>query len=210
MGPTPTPTVSSDAEVVGAWMDAALSGVQILAILVGAFWTYMLFVRHRERWPRAALEHVVDHWSFDDGRRVLRVVEKITNTGPTLLRLSSRKTWVQQILPMLPEPLAALESGTKQEAPWLRLGKPHETTAEESPPELEPGELDHFEHDFLIDSEAEVVQVYSHFQNARRRKRWWEWWRKSGDNRGWTLTTIHCLDSSGPTENKSLRPTKEE
>lgn len=209
MTPTPSPSVLDSVDAVAGWTEAASNVVQILAIIVGAIWTNMLFVRHREKWPRATLEHLIQHWSLDDGRRVLRAVEKVTNTGPTLLRLSSRKTWVQQILPILPEPLEALESGTKQEAPWLTLGKPHETTAEENPPELEPGELEHFEHDFLIDPDAEVVQVYSHFQNPQRAKRWWEWWRKSGDNRGWTLTTVHRLDSSSPTENQSLKPTKE-
>lgn len=208
MTPTPSPSVLDSVDAVAGWTEAASNVVQILAIIIGAIWTYMLFVRHREKWPRATLEHLIQHWSLDDRRRVLRVVEKITNTGGVLLRVSTRKTWVQQIHPMLPEPLQALEAGTSQEAPWPTLGT-HEKKEEKSPPELEPGESDHFEHDFLIDTEAETVQVYSHFENERRRSSSWSRWRKVRDDRGWTLTTLHSLTSPKPTENKSLIAGKE-
>lgn len=193
MSPSPTPVMNA-----WSWTEPATDIAQIVAIIVGGLWAYLLFVKKRERWPRASLAHTITHWSLDDGRRVLRVAEKIANTGGVLLRIGDRRTWVQQILPMEPEPLRSLEEGKVAEAPWLTLGHPHENKAGPDAPELEPGEHEHFEHDFLIDDEAQVVQVYSHFHNPSRRRSWWG--GSKADERGWTLTTVHDLQIKAVTK----------
>ena len=134
-------------------------------------------------------------------------MERISNIGTVLLKVGDRKTLVQQVLPMEPAPLADLEGGTKHEAGWLTLGKPHVAEGGAGAPELEPGESESFEHDFLIDDEADVVQVYSHFKNPRRRRRLGNFWKS--DPRGWTITTVHDLSRADVTHNTSGAERKE-
>ncbi len=198
--PSPSPFTSTLDTAVSV-SELILNLAQAAALVVAAVWAYNKFIRQRERWPRATMEHKIQHIDLGNKQRLLRVVEKVTNTGTVLLRLAERKTWIQQILPADRGLLAAFEAGDSLEAPWPAIGKSHEIRDQSASPEIEPGESDHFEHDFLVDLDVEVVQVYSHFQNVRRNPRWRRLLRRK-DNRGWPLTTIYDLRTSNETTNR--------
>lgn len=168
-----------------SWSDVFANAAQVIALAVGAAWAYNRFVLNRERWPRATLTHRVQHFDLRDGRRLVRVVEEIHNSGSILVQLSKRITRLQQVLPIETLPLEELEDGNKQEAGWLQIGE-HNVAPGTGEARIEPGETDHFEHDFLIDDEVELLQVYSHMVNVAH-----------GDNSdlGWTLTTLYNLRS---------------
>ena len=200
--PTPTPTdAQSIADALSSWSDVALNIAQVIALIVGGWWAYTRFIRQREGMPRADLKHEVRHFDLPDGRRLLRVIEQINNTGDVLLQLQRRITRLQQILPMEGAPLESLEKGDQQEATWFQLGRQHEVVNDAMPPQIEPGEKDHFEHDFLVDSEAQVIQVYSYFQNASGGEK---------DDRGWTLTTLYDLRNTQATEQEMTSLTTKE
>lgn len=171
-------------DTLNTWTEIGSNLAQVVALLVGAWWAYTRFIRQREEWPRATLHHHIQHFDLKDGRRVLRVVERIINTGPVLLEIRKKTMRIQQILPIDAVPLASLEAGDKHEAEWLQLGQ-HQTNDESNPTEIEPGESDQFEHDFLIDADVLVVQVYSYFRNIERKDR----------ELGWSMTTLYDLRS---------------
>lgn len=82
------------------WVDLAT----ITAIVVGGIWAYLLFVRRRQKYPRAALTHHIvhrriSHDELPDDKVLLRVGLVIENPGEVLLSLISGETRVQQIEP---------------------------------------------------------------------------------------------------------------
>lgn len=56
--------------------------------------------------------------------------------------------------------------------------------------EIEPGESDHVYFDCIINSEPEVIEVYSYFKNIKKH------WRDIG----WPLTTVYDLRSHNNSE----------
>ena len=71
--------------------------VTVLAIIVGALWSYWLFVRNRQRYPRAVLRHDVTCKPIRDGRTYLRVDVSVENLGSILISLTSMETRIQQV-----------------------------------------------------------------------------------------------------------------
>lgn len=181
--------------------DAAGNVAQMAALAIGGWWTYKKFFQKREDRPRATLSHQVTHFDIDRDHRLVRVQEQVTNAGEVLLTLSKRETRIQQVFPIDEEAVGFLDAG-EQEVPWPQLCPPHIVEDEDSPPEIEPGENDHFEHDFIIPADVEIVQIYSHFSNVSR---------EEGDNRGWSQTTIHSLRDENRTQEtiENLRAVEE-
>src|SRR5438067_414425 len=56
--------------------------VTVLALCVGAFWTYRLFIEQRQSYPRLKVEHQIQHWDISRDQVLLSVNEVLTNTGP--------------------------------------------------------------------------------------------------------------------------------
>lgn len=169
------------------------SAFTVLGLVVGGVWTYLLFVRKRERYPRAKITHSVTHYDLPGGDRLLHVVSSVTNVGGVLLSLVSGVTRVQQMLPAPDEFVRIVGEGDDPvrnggtEYPWPSLGE-RRTHWEKSPRELEPGESEEIHYDFVIDSEATTVEVYSYFKNSAKRRR----------EIGWNLTTLYDLKRAGP------------
>ncbi len=178
------------------------SAFTVLGILVGGFWTYMLFVRKREKYPRAKITHSVTHNVLPGDHRLLHVVAIVTNVGGVLLSLESGITRVQQMLPVPPEFLNVVrERGDPikegdTEYLWPSLGE-RRMHWEKNPRELEPGENEEIHYDFVIDSEATRVEIYSYFKNTAKHRR----------EIGWHLTTLYNLKKTRlPTDSTENQP----
>jgi hypothetical protein len=76
--------------------------VTIFAVLVGGFWTYTLFVKERENYPHATIEHALSHIALSKGINLLRVSMTVKNTGTSILEIKKMFIRVQQILPVPP------------------------------------------------------------------------------------------------------------
>ena len=157
----------------------------ILAIAVGGFWSYMLFVKTRQKYPRASLEHRITHRPLDSERQLLVVNVFLHNTGEVLLSLVSNETRVQQVLPQPPDLLGSdtnpvQEGSTEVEWPLLDSRERNWTAGEF---EIEPGEVDQVTYDFIVGSDVETIRVYSYFRNALKVKK----------QIGWGLTTLYDL-----------------
>ncbi|OPY69254.1 MAG: hypothetical protein A4E63_01857 [Syntrophorhabdus sp. PtaU1.Bin050] len=162
--------------------------VTTIAILVGGLWSYFLFVKKRQRFPRASISHQIFHKPILDGKIFLNVKTIINNTGDVLLCLESGIVRVQRILPVSPEMADSFKNISdpvpqgEKEVDWPLIGtRPFQW--EKGNCEIEPGENDHFVADYIIDGGIQLVAIYSHFQNTKKHNR----------DIGWGITTIYDL-----------------
>jgi len=168
--------------------DIVQSFFTVLGIVVGGFWTYMLFVQKRQRYPRAKTTHTITHKPLGHNRILLHVTTDISNPGEVLLRLVSGFTRVQQILPPPPEVVAAMKKGedpvrpTDTEYPWPLVGE--RAWHWEKPHEIEPGESEELHCDFVIADTLRTVEIYTYVKNEA----------KPNKEIGWNLTTICDLE----------------
>ena len=172
------------------WATVVQAAATSIGILVGGLWTYFLFVRKRQRFPRANISHQVFYKRISEGKALLNVETVITNSGDVLLCLESGFVRVQQILP-IPEAIGStIEQGRDpvaedgREVDWPLLSTRTFTWAK-GKAEVEPGEIDRLVSDHLIDADVRVVSVYSYVKNTKKGKR----------DIGWGITTIYDVDS---------------
>jgi hypothetical protein len=169
-------------------LEVANHVVSVLAVLFGGFWGYLLFVKRRQKYPRANLVHHITHRPFGAGKTLLQVSVTIANTGEVLLSLVAAEMRVQQLLPPLPDVVKCLEEGADpvpdgdREVQWPLLQE-RKTAWTAGEFQIEPGESDQICYDFFVDSDVSSVEVYSYFTNVRKRQR----------EIGWHLTSIYDL-----------------
>lgn len=160
------------------------SAATVIAITVGGIWTYWLFVRKRQKFPRAKIEHRISHRSTVNGRLLLSVDAIISNTSDVLLSLVSGKISVSQMLPPQAELLNILNGGQGTEVTdWQALVPLRNPTWKKGELEIEPGESQQLPYHFVINASVQTLLVYTYFRNAE----------KSGRVLGWELSTIYDL-----------------
>lgn len=183
--------------------EAIESVFTVAGLILAGVWTWMLFVRRRERYPRATITHQVDWWDVDDHHRLVRVRLSVANLSDVLLCLSKGLTWVQQMKPW-PRELLTHNDGKPFEPtektsqyPWPLLTE--HKFAFEGQMEVEPKETDEVIIDFIITKACTQALVYSHVENAS----------KPGRNLGWLASTV--IDFSKPKEQiEKNEPAKQE
>jgi hypothetical protein len=173
---------------------------EILAIIIGAIWTLYFFSLKRQKYPRAKLEQKAHWWLLTEGKIAVRVTVTIHNKGEVLLKLASGFTWVQQVKPLLKDFKDTLISGgdpvkdNETEIQWPLSGERHYFKCGKM--EIEPGENDEVYSDFVIDSQAEKLLIYSHIENET--KSVMNWLKilnagkidSAGGGIGWNVSTL--------------------
>lgn len=164
--------------------DALKSLATILAFFVGGFWTWLLFVSKRERFPRASVTQDVSVWDISDKHRLVRVHIVVKNEGDVLLCMSKGHTWLQQMKPWPEQLLKAIADGNnpvpddETEFRWPLIGE--RNFAFQGQKEIEPKETDSVIHDFVVEKDCQQILVYSYLENAK----------KPGRNMGWSDSSI--------------------
>jgi hypothetical protein len=130
--------------------------VTTIAIVVGGVWSYFLFFKKRQRFPRANISHQIFHKHISNGKTLLNVKTIINNAGDVLLSLESGRVNVNKILPVSSEMVDLIKSGedivdeSKREVDWPLIGTRSFKWAK-GRCEIEPRENDHFPCDFIMD-----------------------------------------------------------
>lgn len=169
----------------------------VAAIVVGGFWSYMLFVRKRQKYPRAKITHEISHSLIADSKLLLHIVATISNTGDVLLSIIYAETRVQQMLPVLPELSDSIQRGNdpvvegRTEIDWPQLAS-REIRRERGQFEIEPGESDEIHYDFILDVNVQTIKIYSYFENIA----------KPGKKIGWPLITVYDIHERAHLEEK--------
>ena len=170
------------------WKDGAAataSTLTAISLIVAAAWTYLLFVKKRQRFPRANVEHRVLDWAIDN-HRLVRAVIRVTNVGEVIVRVAAVRAAVTQIVPVPSSVSTALAQHRDpvdhdgSEIVWDTLADRRRDFSSEGC-EIEPSETEEFIFDFVLASTVIKFQVYSHIQNLKK-------WKK---NIGWNTTSIH-------------------
>lgn len=173
------------------YIETTASALTLFAVIIGGIWTYMLFVKTRQKYPSGNISQVIQHRTLSETMVWLRVTITIQNTGKVLLSLVRARTWVQQILPAdedIMEKVKEYEQagGDKIEIQWPALDDKVIDWAEGDYVEIEPGEQDQIIFDFILEREVQTVVAYSYLKNITKRKR----------EIGWSLTTTYDLRPS--------------
>jgi hypothetical protein len=83
---------------IGFWKDLA-STFQGFTVFIVALVGGIMYLKRRQRFPRAKIEHTIHHTRIDADRVLLFVVATITNCGEVRIRLEDGVTWVRKIMP---------------------------------------------------------------------------------------------------------------
>ncbi|HYH84545.1 MAG TPA: hypothetical protein VEX60_03625 [Pyrinomonadaceae bacterium] len=164
--------------------DIAQASITVIAVLGGAF----LYLKRRQRFPRAKITHQIADKLISDNNVLLRLVVTVVNQGEVLLSLESGFTGVQQVIPCPQTLLDSISSGNdilaenKTEAAWEALT--HKDFVEAR--HVEPNEEEEFYFDFLLDAKVKTVIIYSYFKNKKFKSR----------DIGWNKTSIYDLSSN--------------
>jgi hypothetical protein len=160
-----------------------------LGLLAAGLWSYLLFVKRRQRFPRAELWHEVALIRRSPNHAILHVKATLRNIGDVLIRVIAAKVHVGRVLPLTDEAMTKLEEGCdlvvagEPDIRWPTVGS-RECPWSERPCEIEPGESDDFHIDIPIEAGSGLVEVYSYFQNEV----------KKGRDIGWRHTSFVHID----------------
>lgn len=160
--------------------------VTIIAIIVGGIWTYILFIRNREKYPKADITHKIQKIKRESDI-IVRLTIGIENLGKVKLPIQFGEIRLQQIKPSTSTIAEAVErfqkigNTEKNEIEWPLLEE-RGFSFKKDKYELEPTEKENFEFDFVLGLEIEVIQFYTHIENAFK------------EDKGWNYTSIHELN----------------
>jgi hypothetical protein len=177
---------SSQAESIKTFAETGQAAATIVALIVGGAWTYILFIRKRQRFPRATLDHVVTVTELSPEFLLVHLDVRIQNVGEVLLELRYSDIQLRRIIPLDAEVAETLREGKdpvqdgNSEVDWPGIGR-RECNWEKNPREIEPGEYDRVHYDFVIGSSVAVLSAYSYFRNVAKKNR----------EIGWNCTTLH-------------------
>jgi hypothetical protein len=177
------------------WKDLTLiiqAAVTSVGIIVGAVWTYLIFVRERLRFPKINIELIIEDIKIQNNARIVHAEVKLNNIGHVLLRSHHSELRLRKIVPIHDELKPDVEKGfdpvsnDRIEIEWpLIAGR--EWKWDENEFEIEPGEGDSLHADYIISSDVQVVEFYFYIANAK----------KKTQGIGWTLTKIHEFENEG-------------
>jgi hypothetical protein len=177
--------------------------VTIIAVIIGGLWTYNLFIKGRKEYPHANLEQKISHVTLSEGVNLLRIGIDVNNTGDIRMKIGRWTIRVQQILPVrcpkqgvcagneVNEALRVTERQSDRFS-WPLIAE--RDSSFEHPVDIEPGEKQALEFEFVIPSEVKVARVYSHFGNEQK--------LREGDEGGWAASSYYDFRTPSGGEKK--------
>jgi hypothetical protein len=208
----------------------AESYAKILALAAAGFWTYVLFVRQRQRYPRATIRETGVLRRLDKDRNLLTVGVQLKNIGQRLIEVDYITVVVQQLAPLSQSAITRAlgthnprNAADRREILWYRIGL--RLTRFENPHlEIEPGESEHLEFDFTVAPSVRTIKVQTHVENVAKRRTIRNWllakfpqsarisiMQRSARYLGWQCTSYYNLpeDPRGFTRLSNALTTKE-
>lgn len=176
---------------------------KIIGFAVAGWWTFVLFIQKREKYPRARTTHSLMLLGKIGGYRLLRLAVKIENLGNVLIELREGRVSIQAIRPLSDEWKVAILHGEAipriegREFAWPDLEKfPFEWGDDGYM--IEPLESEEFHFDLTLADTIEAIQVYSYFKNVTAK----------GKELGWMCTTIQTIPGGDDYGEQTASPTR--
>jgi hypothetical protein len=176
-------------------LEIVQSIVTISAVIVGGIWTYNVFIKERREYPHANIEQKLSHVQLSDQINLVRVGIDVTNTGNHLLTIGQSTIRVQQVLPSLPCPNdgacaakqvnEALQTVDQQSDrfSWPLLAE--RIVSFDPAVDIEPGEKQSFDFEFVISSKVKVARIYVYVRNDKK--------FGEGADIGWTASSLYDI-----------------
>jgi hypothetical protein len=183
---------------VDRWKDSTAiiqSIATTLALIIGGFWTYTLFISKRENFPHAVISQNVIGKLVTSDWYWLQIFIEVRNTGDTVVSIDTADIRVQQILP-LPDDILEGIRNKKDPVPRLKMLIPWKGICRYVRPfstKIEPGESDRAEAQFLIPAWLHTVRVYSYLGN-----------RTSQEKYGWVASLSYDLKGADANETENM------
>lgn len=153
------------------------------AIIVGASWAYIAFVRNRQKYPRANTSMTIQELPLPNGSILLKVINEIENIGNVLLSVNYISCSVYQVMPWPSEEViwnsVMIEKQTEIDYKYKGEGNDgdgwpclrfRDMPYGKDNFELEPGEKDNIIFDMVVKRGASLVRIYTYVQNVRKRR----------------------------------------
>jgi len=173
--------------------EIAENAITSAALIAAGVWTYFHFIRNRLRYPKVELRHKIFKKEFPQGKVLVNVNLTVANTGDVLLPVLNLWSTIYQIDPPFGEILTSFTSGDDPPLDGAEIDWPAIQTREikfgHKQAEIEPGEKERFEFDFVFDQGPKVIKIYSYVSNERKKRKWF--YREG--TKGWPLTTFFDL-----------------
>jgi hypothetical protein len=179
------------------FFQALQAGLTSAAIVIGGVW----WITRRRWYPRCRIEHEIRIRHLSPTRSLVRVHVALTNEGDRLIRLKSGFTSIQQIIPCDGEIITSIESlphelaTNVQEMSWPTLAKRPIYGIGDATREIESGEKDFVEQDFVIARRVGCILVYTYVTNEWKGTRGWVF--RKPRNMGWSRCTICDVTDAG-------------
>lgn len=151
----------------------------ILALIIGGWWTYKLFIEQRQDRPRLKLEHKITHRHLPNNKVLLSVEELLSNAGSVGLAIEQGEIRVIQVLPLPPKASELINK--REELPeivrhpqtWPVL---ESRSVKWSPGQffLEPGEGDQLHSVFSLDNSVKTISIVTRFENPTQKELGWQ------------------------------------
>lgn len=177
-----------EATTLASFASAVESLATVIALAAAGWWTFLLFVRKRERYPRARTTHSLIFLDEVDCYKLWRLSVKVENLGNVLIDLCRGRVRIQAIRPAPEELKQALLRGEElprvegYEFPWPEVDK-FALEWGNNGYRIEPLESEEFHFDFRLTGSVEAVQIYSYFQNLTEKRK----------EIGWNCTTVQNI-----------------
>jgi hypothetical protein len=156
-------------ESAQVWSEIFVNAATGAGIIAAGIWAYMRFVRQRDKYQKAEIDHRVEFLPLSEDRLLLRVGLSVRNTGSVLLTWKEGGIRVQQVAPCEPHITQWIESGLREtdatEGNWPVVG---ERSVSSHQQEIEPNEADATYFDFVLPSDVQTVLVYSFIMNSMK------------------------------------------
>lgn len=163
-----------------------------VAIVVGGWWTWSLYVRQRLGYPKITIVSNIFTTCLPENKRLIHVSLKITNAGNVIFSTQFAELRLRKVVPIdetVSDVLIAASQGRdsvprgRQEIEWpLIAGR--EWKFPNGKFEIEPGEEDSLHADYIIDAGISVIQLYCFVRNQKK------------PEIGWTATQMYELTSN--------------
>lgn len=158
------------------FINHALTGV---GVVVGAFWTYHLFIKNRQKYPKAEIEHKIEiREILDENFQLITLLVTVKNISQILLPVEEYSVEVFQILP-------AIDLREKNESGYFKQYKALElpnntpifkvTKKTKSNMEIEPTEKVLLAHSIVVPKGIQTISVHSVVHNPSKSKKQFVW-----------------------------------
>ena len=159
-----------------SWVGIAKSYIEMIAVIVAGYWAYDRFIKARADIPYPKLEHRIEHCRLQNNNFFLSVFVTAINEENRMLDISDGMSIIRQVSPIAEEVSGRLinsdirtgsdasifiDSGQRLKLDTLGVRKWGKLR--ESMRKLDPGQAREMQFVFLVDGDADVIEVISYF-----------------------------------------------